>query len=86
MVALPDELLTDYIETKGFAYLTVEDDTVTEVAVNQSALDSYEATHPDPGPEPEEPTEEEDFSSMLVDHEYRLTLLELGISDLDLDL
>lgn len=27
------------------------------------------------------PSEEEDTSAMLVDHEYRLTLLELGITE-----
>lgn len=27
------------------------------------------------------PTEEEDTAAMLVDHEYRLTLLELGITE-----
>lgn len=26
-----------------------------------------------------EPTEEEDISALIIDHEYRLTLLELGI-------
>ena len=29
----------------------------------------------------EEPSEEEDTAAMLVDHEYRLTLLELGLSE-----
>lgn len=36
----------------------------------------------DPLPEPEptpEPTAESDMQEMIVDHEYRLTLLELGI-------
>ena len=32
-----------------------------------------------PAPVPS-PTEEEDTGAMLVDHEYRLTLLELGVS------
>lgn len=36
-------------------------------------------------PEPEiveaEPTEEDDTASMLVDHEYRLTMLELGLTE-----
>ena len=27
------------------------------------------------------PTEEEDTNALLVDHEYRLTLLELGVSE-----
>lgn len=28
-----------------------------------------------------EPTEEEDIAALLIDHEYRLTLLELGITE-----
>ena len=39
---------------------------------------------PEPLPEPEptpEPTLEEDTAAMLVDHEFRLTLLELGITE-----
>lgn len=40
---------------------------------------------PEPAPEPEpsdpEPSEEDDTASMLIDHEYRLTLLELGLSE-----
>lgn len=39
-------------------------------------------TLPEPEPEPEpEPTEAEDTAAMLVDHEYRLTLLELGLTE-----
>lgn len=34
---------------------------------------------PEPEPEPE-PTPQDDTDAMLVDHEYRLTLLELGIT------
>lgn len=44
---------------------------------NQEALDAYLATLPEP--EEPEPTQEEDSAAMLVDHEYRLTLLELGL-------
>lgn len=34
-----------------------------------------------PEPETEEPTAEEDTLSMIVDHEYRLTMLELGVTE-----
>lgn len=34
---------------------------------------------PEPAPEPE-PTAQEDNDTMLVDHEYRLTLMELGVT------
>lgn len=38
-------------------------------------------TLPEPKPLPEaEPTAEDDIDAMLVDHEYRLTLLELGVT------
>lgn len=36
---------------------------------------------PTPEPQPTEPTAEEDALSMIVDHEYRLTLLELGVTE-----
>ena len=37
-------------------------------------------TEPEPEPEPE-PTAQADTDAMLVDHEYRLTLLELGVTE-----
>lgn len=36
---------------------------------------------PEPEPIEEEPTAEEDTAAMLVDHEFRLTLLELGLTE-----
>lgn len=36
---------------------------------------------PQPESEPVEPTAEEDLQAMAVDHEYRLTLLELGLTE-----
>lgn len=36
---------------------------------------------PKPEPQPTEPTAEEDALSMIVDHEYRLTMLELGVTE-----
>jgi hypothetical protein len=54
-------------------------DTVTAYAPNAEAWEAWKASLPEP--EPEQPTEEEDTSAMLIDHEYRLTLLELGLSE-----
>lgn len=39
-----------------------------------------EPVEPVPEPEPE-PSAQDDVDAMLVDHEYRLTLLELGITE-----
>lgn len=55
MLILPEELLKAYIDTMGFARLTVDDGTVTAVEVNQAAYDAYQAAHPlvpEPAPEP----------------------------------
>lgn len=79
-VALPDELLSAYIEAKGFVFLELERAeevpiplllkgikefyVVTAVEVNQEALDAYLAEHPDI-PEPE-PEEEMDVWDELA--------------------
>ena len=78
-VMLPDELLDAYLDTMGFCTVTTdEENTVTAVTVDQAALDAYKAAHPAAKPEP---TEADDSAAMLVDHEYRLTLLELGLNE-----
>ena len=60
-IPLPDTLLMDYINTKGFCTLTVQDGAVTAVAVDQEALNAYNAEHPDV--EPEKPVTVEDLQA-----------------------
>lgn len=66
-VSLPDTLLMDYINTKGFCTLTVQDNTVTALAVDQEALDAYNAEHPDV--EPEKPVTVEELLAALLGEE-----------------
>lgn len=66
-VSLPDALLTDYINTKGFCTLTVQDGAVTAVVVDQEALDAYNAEHPDV--EPEKPVTVEELLAALLGEE-----------------
>ncbi len=63
-VALLDDLLSDYINAKGFVILTVENGAVVSLEVNQEALDAYQAAHPDVPVEPE-PTTEEILDALL---------------------
>lgn len=51
----PDEFYDVFYSTDpaGFVYITVEDDYVTEMTINQEALDAYIASLPDPEPIPE---------------------------------
>ena len=55
-VGLPDGLLIDYVEARGFVYLTVVDGAVEALSLNQEALSAYLEEHPDM--EPEEPKDE----------------------------
>ena len=67
-----------FYEYRGFVTLLFEDDVVIGFTGNQAALDAYLADHPD-HVDDNDPTPDEDRNTMLVDHEYRLTLLELGV-------
>lgn len=76
---LPDgwALIPDNLETENFPFgeVTVEDMDGRMVVATWKPL-------PMPEPEPEqeeEPTAQDDTDAMLVDHEYRITLLELGV-------
>lgn len=60
-VALPDELLSAYLDTKGFCSLTIVDGAVTALVVDQEALDAYNAEHPEV--EPEKPVTVEDLQA-----------------------
>ena len=60
-VSIPDTLLMDYINTKGFCTLTVQDGAVTALVVDQEALDAYNAEHPEV--EPEKPVTLEDLQT-----------------------
>lgn len=66
-VSLPDTLLMDYINTKGFCTLTVQDGAVTALAVDQEALDAYNAEHPEVAPE--KPVTVEELLAALLGEE-----------------
>ena len=64
-VGLSDDLLGAYIEAKGFVIPSIENGAVVSLEVNQEALDSYNAEHPDVlEPEPQ-PTTEDILNALL---------------------
>ena len=89
-VHLPDELLSIYLGTMGFAHIAVENGKVTSVSANQAALDAYNKSHPDV-PEPvAEPTVEERLATLedaLCEQdaaiEDRLSAIEDALCELD---
>lgn len=96
MAVWPDTLSTDdFYAYSGFVTLTVEKltitigeeamiiPTVTACTPNTEAWEEWQASLPDPVETEavDEPTAQDDTDAMLVDHEYRITLLELGVTE-----
>ena len=76
----PDTLDTAaFYAHNGFVRLSVSDHAVTACTPNVAAWEAWKASLP-PEQDPE-PTPEEDVDAIMVDHEYRLTLLELGVAE-----
>ena len=61
--------------------VTVMIPTVTACTPNTVAREEWRASLPEPAEAVDEPTAQDDTDAMLVDHEYRITLIELGIDD-----
>lgn len=65
------------LETENFPFGEVE---VEEANGVPTVVMWIPGVMPEPAPMPEpEPTAQDDTDAMLIDHEYRLTLLELGL-------
>lgn len=71
-------VVPDSLATPNFPFGDLEAEEVNEVMT----VTSWTAL-PVPQPEPEEPDPLESIDAMLVDHEYRLTLMELGITEME---
>lgn len=88
---LPDgwALVPDGIEmpdTFPFVNIEVANDDEGRAVVVCMTAGVVPEPDPEPDPEPEdeadaEPSAADDTAAMLIDHEYRLTLLELGLSE-----
>lgn len=65
MVALPESILSEYINTRGFANLIIEDGVVTNITINQEAYDAYMKEHPDI-PEEETPTQLDTIEAQVL--------------------
>lgn len=83
MALWPDDLSTEeFYAYNGFVTLDIQDGVVCGCIPNTETWETWKAeqheTESFPSPEP---SEADDMAALLVDHEYRLTLLELGLMD-----
>jgi hypothetical protein len=64
----PDDFVEVFYSTSpsGFVNITVENDTVTEMTINQEALNAYIAEHPDVPEDDPEPVEGVNYDELAV--------------------
>lgn len=74
-VEMNEDQISAYREFHGFG--DIVDGIFTG---DQALLDAWNNEHPNTPATPEA-TAQDDTDAMIVDHEYRLTLLELGVAD-----
>ena len=72
--AVPTELEEAVTGCMGYCDVTIENGVVTAVEPHPERI-------PVPEPTQTQPTAQDDTDALLVDHEYRLTLLELGLTE-----
>lgn len=65
---LPDELLNDYIEAKGFVHLEARNGVVSLVRINRNAYDAYISSIPEPQADPQARIDE--LKRNLTDTDY----------------
>lgn len=80
LVELPAEHLPRYIEYSGFVELEISEGVVTSLTPNIAEYEAWKAQEEVSASVEIEDTQA-DTAAMLVDHEYRLTLLELGLTE-----
>ena len=76
-----NRILSSCVCLDGFEYNNIVDVLPEGDISNYKYIDGEYVYSPLPKPEPTpaEPTAESDMQEMIIDYEYRLTLLELGI-------
>ena len=67
-IAVPTEFEKTVFECKGYCELTIEDNVLTNIVPRIDLIPAKVI----------KPTAQDDIDALMVDHEYRLTLLELG--------
>lgn len=71
-------VIPDDMETPNFPFGEIE---VEEIDGIPTVTKWTPGVVPEPEEISKEPTAQDDIDAMLVDHEYRLTLLELGVNE-----
>ena len=78
LVEMTEEQRKTFLAYNGFVNIVVADGIVTDIEPNVEAWEEWKATLPTE-PTETEPTAQDDTDAMLVDHEFRITMLELGV-------
>lgn len=72
---VPDDMVQDILATQGYCDIVLNDDGTEVVSFTAREIPVIET------PTNTEPTPQDDTDAMMIDHEYRITLLELGVTE-----
>lgn len=78
LVYIGGEELKTFMAYNGFVNVTINGDSVVGVEPDTELWSAWKEAQVEPVVEP---SAQDDTDAMLVDHEYRITLLELGITE-----
>lgn len=81
LVILPDETLETFLNYSGFVNLEIENGIVTKIIPDEDAFKDWQKQTELEAATVEASDPQADTDAMLIDHEYRLTLLELGLTE-----
>lgn len=74
-IAVPAEFEKTVFDCRGYCELTIEDNVLTNVTPRTDLIPQKTTIAESL------PTAQDDTDALMVDHEYRLTLLELGVNE-----
>lgn len=81
-VLVPDDFDAEIFQSfRGFVHIEHDGTYLTGMTGNQDALNAYLEEFPDVEPGDPEPTPQDDTDALMVDHELRITILELGLTE-----
>lgn len=81
LVILPDEMLETFLNYSGFVNIETENGIVTKIIPDEDAFNEWKERTEFEAANIEASDPQADTDAMLIDHEYRLTLLELGLTE-----
>ena len=81
LVSLPAEMIDTFLNYSGFVNIETENGIVTKITPDEGAFKEWQEGTEAEAASTGKSDPQADTDAMLINHEYRLTLLELGLTE-----